>query len=475
MYRDLHELHLYCGWTIFVFSIIHSVAHVARWSQQGNLYLLFHHFSGISGFVIILSCLIICIPMAMCKGTIKYEIRKFVHFLFLAFALALCFHTPVSAIPNGGFTAYVFSILLVWYMLDTFYCFFFMTEKIETTNFRVLPSGVRMDMNVSKRFQKMGANGGYCYVCLPWVDKHQWHAFSLFENPSNPAERQIFMQKTGDWTTKVHRMLQRSTVRPVWVQGPFPSPYDRASSYDNTVLVASGIGITPALSVIRAHKDSRRINLIWVVRDHHLLEFFLRHLYLDHQGWNLIFYTGKTKLSEAHIVIQANSNVCLIEGRPRLREVVPNIIYGIESGLGLPERYNPEVMNVATEMLLDVLSLPDDESSVTSEQAENLACYAAELGFHLPRDISEELQRSPEGYRQHRRRKSEVIMQNLGIGFRPWETHDGAARYVKNLDRKLVIPTGGILYCGGARQVENDLLQISDEFKIQIHIESFAW
>jgi ferric-chelate reductase len=284
MYKDLHELHIYCGLTILFFSCMHTIFHLARWAEQGNLYLVYTHFSGITGLIIILSCLLICVPMTIFKDRIRYEIRKRMHYLFILFAFALCFHTPTSAIPNGGFTAWVFGILLVWYFLDATYCYFFMTEKINTTNFRVLPSGVRMDMSVSKRFQKCGEQGGYVYVCLPWVSKTEWHAFSLFKNPENPAERQIFVLKTGDWTSKVHSVLQRNTVRPVWVNGPFPSPYNNAEAYDNQILVASGIGITPALSVIQAHKNSRRINLIWAVRDRHLLEFFLKHLYLDHEG-----------------------------------------------------------------------------------------------------------------------------------------------------------------------------------------------
>jgi hypothetical protein len=84
----------------------------------------------------------------------------------------------------------------------------------------VVPSGVKMTFKVSERFQAMGNQGGVCYVCLPWISKHQWHAFSLFENPKNPmAEREIFMQTIGDWTHKVHETVQRETVRPCWVQG----------------------------------------------------------------------------------------------------------------------------------------------------------------------------------------------------------------------------------------------------------------
>lgn len=147
-----------------------------------------------------------------------------------------------------------------------------------------------MTMAVSSRFQNHGAHGGFAYVCLPWVERTQWHAFSLFEHPTEPELRQV-MLKAGDWTEQVHDALQRDTCRPVWIQGPFVSPYNNARFYDNQILVASGIGITPALSVIRAHKSSRNISLIWATRDANMLELFLEHLYLDHKGWNLIFYT----------------------------------------------------------------------------------------------------------------------------------------------------------------------------------------
>jgi ferric-chelate reductase len=334
MYEDSHELHIYCGWTILYCSLIHGIFHICRWAVQRNLDLLYQHFSGITGLIIISSCLVICLPMTIFKNRIRYEIRKNLHYLFIVFAVALCFHTPRSAVPNGGFSCYVFGIVLVWYFLDSAYCFFFMTEKINTTKFSVVPTGVRMTMKVSERFQMAGNQGGVCYVCLPWIAKHQWHAFSLFENPRNPmAEREIFIQKVGDWTSQVHDTLQRETVRPAWVQGPFPSPYNNADAYDNQILVASGIGITPALSVIRAHKETRRINLIWICRDESLLKFFLQHLYLDHQGWNLIFYTGKNKLCLTDDDVVANTNVCIIEGRPMLPKVIPNIIFGIEVSL----------------------------------------------------------------------------------------------------------------------------------------------
>ena len=382
LYQDMHRLHVYCGWVILFDSFVHTACHLSRWAHQGNLYLLFQHTSGITGFIVILSTFLICLPMMIWKDRIKYELRKLSHYLFLVFGITMCFHAPKSALPNGGFCGYIFPALMVWYGIDALFCALFMTELIETTIYHTLPSGVQMSMAVSKRFQGMLDNGGYAYICFPWVDRHQWHAFSLFENPNNPDERQIFMHRTGDWTNGVHELLQRDSVRPVWVQGPFPSPYVNAIKYDNQILVAAGIGITPALSVIRAHQDRRCINLVWAVRDPAMLQFFLEHAYLDNRGWNLIFYTGSQPLLSSLFDGLAGTNVRIIHSRPKIDQVIPNIVYGFESGEGLPGSYLLDEKTAAVELLLERLNELDCDSDMThKEKICNLARYAQQLGY----------------------------------------------------------------------------------------------
>lgn len=215
---------------------------------------------------------LITFPMMYYKRTLPYEVRKALHYLFYVFAVAMCFHAPTTAMPNGGFIAPVLGTCIVAYTLDACYVYFYMTENIETTAFHVLSSGVRISMPVSKRFSRQATRAGFAYICIPWIDNKQWHPFSLFEDPRDPSCQQMFLMKCGDWTGAVHTALSRDTTRPCWIQGPFPSPYSRASLYDNQVLVASGIGITPALAAINAFKSTRRINLIWVVRDPEMLE-----------------------------------------------------------------------------------------------------------------------------------------------------------------------------------------------------------
>ncbi|KAL7551951.1 hypothetical protein ACHAWF_015164, partial [Thalassiosira exigua] len=316
------------------------------------------------------------------RHKISYEIRKGLHLLFYVFAVALCWHVPPSAMPNGGFLPYILGGSIVLYTLDRIYVSLFMTEKIETTAFHVLSSGVRISMPVSDRFIRKSQRAGFAYINLPWVDDKQWHPFSLFEDPSDPRVQQMFLMKAGDWTKAVHSTLSRDTTRPVWIRGPFPSPYGQAAMYDNQILVASGIGITPALGAINAFKGNRRINLIWAVRDPEMLEFFLEHMYLDHDGWNLIFYTGKKPLPPH--MDKISSNIQVIKGRPKLDSVIPNVIYGIETGEGLPERYTERSKDEMRARLVNrVGEIRCNESIRPSVKVAMLKEYGESLGFAL--------------------------------------------------------------------------------------------
>ena len=70
-------------------------------------------------------------------------------------------------------------------------------------------------------------------------------------------------------------------------------------------------------------------------------------------------------------------------------------------------------------------------------------------------------------------RKARQTMMTLG--YQPWEKQDGALEFVKALDKKTVLNTWGMLYCGGSKPVEQALQKISKDYQIALHPESFAW
>ena len=426
-YQDLHELHIYCGWVIVLDGVLHTIFHCIRWGNQGNMYLMFDTVSGISGIVCIICILLIGIPMMFeaFRKRIAYELRKYLHYFFIVFCIAMSFHAPLSTIPNGGFTAIVFPTLICWYALDALYVHLYMTEKIDTTIFHAVATGVMLTMTVSESFQRRGGSGGYCYVNFPWINKNQWHAFSLFENPANPNERQIYIQDLGDWTHSVLEALQRDTHRPVWVQGPFSSPYDSAIESDNQILVAGGIGITPAISVMRKHKETRRTNLIWSVRDPHMLEFFVKHGEFSSRGWNLVFYTGKQPLyvgDADEIMTSSGALVHIIRARPNFDDLIPNIIYSIESGEFVPEAFMSEVKADAIDQLKEKVNELDKLPLTSHEKVTELINYSDGLGF-LFTDLMLEVAKLEGGIAEHLQsvkssvtKKSQVTASDVGKG-----------------------------------------------------------
>lgn len=417
---------------------------------------------------------------------------------------------------------------IVLYTIDTAFVICFMTEKIETTSFYVLSSGVRVSMPVSEKFLRRARHrGGYAYINIPWVNDKEWHPFSLFEDPDDPSIQQVFFMKEGDWTRAVHTALTRDTQRPCWIKGPFPSPYSRASMYDNQILIASGIGITPALSAINAFKLTRRVNLIWAVRDPEMLRFFLDQMYLEHNGWNLIFYTGKQPLPSA--LESTATNIRVIKGRPKFDSVIPNMIYGIESMEGLPEKYtDSSTYEMKEAMRLRSSELEQDETISATERVSKFRDYGYSLGLSMnelfddsnrsgvgthsmqgstAKNEHQALMEADESDAQHRFNQLKYSLRcdgsNLGPStqkrsrrpkrwsvvrevvdgkdpdtlkpkFCPWEQNASQEKCVKRLD-EAVMATWGMLYCGGSQPVIKALRDVSLDYSIDLHVDSFAW
>ena len=113
-----------------------------------------------------------------------------------------------------------------------------------------------------------------------------------------------------------------------------------------------------------------------------MLEFFLEHAYLDHRGWNLIFYTGKKPLVSAKIEALTGTNVCVIKSRPNVHTIIRNIIYGIESGRGKPELYMPDQKSGAVEAMVEKLLEMDEQPGLTvGDKVDELSALASKMGY----------------------------------------------------------------------------------------------
>ena len=148
---------------------------------------------------------------------------------------------------------------------------------------------------------------------------------------------QIFLTPAGDWTKQVYEeVTNQRQLRHCWVKGPFVSPYSVVSKFSNLILVASGIGITPALGVMGQYKGNSRVKiLIWSTRCPRMLKFFVP-LFEEDATIAIIYYTGKEPLSDVELLgLSSSSNIFIHMARPEsLTDTVSTVITEIECVTG---------------------------------------------------------------------------------------------------------------------------------------------
>lgn len=335
-FHDLHHLHTQGGLFISWMFILHSLVHIIRWALSHDIHFLYDNITGFTGLVSFVLTFVIAFPMMGSLGLKKrlsFEIRKGLHYASVLWLAAICFHAPATHV------GWLCGVPLALYALDYLYGMFFRTFLIENSLFRRLDCGVELTFKHPPDWDE-GMGGGYVLVNVPWIAKGEWHAFSRFES-TQERHSSVCIYNQADpqsWSRKLHSELGHApSHRSVWVSGPYASPYSTATNYDNLICIASGIGITPAISIVRTQRESRRCNVVWICREASLLEFFLNaddaSSMFDEDAWTLIYYTGKRKLRLGSLP----PTVLLFSERPHLDTVIRAIIAGIENGTGLPE------------------------------------------------------------------------------------------------------------------------------------------
>merc|ERR1719161_1015363 len=137
---------------------------------------------------------------------------------------------------------------------------------------------------------------------IPWISKYQWHAFSVYGS-KKPGHSQLCITKASkaSWTAALIDEISVPSHRPMFVTQAYLSPFNsHAMDSTNLIAMASGIGITPILSLIKQYaRTERSLDLIWMCRQAELIEFMLPSLDVggeDSDCVPLVYYTGKRPL-----------------------------------------------------------------------------------------------------------------------------------------------------------------------------------
>jgi hypothetical protein len=361
-FSDYHRVHSLFGVIVGIESASHSFFHVLRWARRrDDIQLLWTSTTGITGLVAILLCPFIVLPMTVpyLKRRMTFEWRKGLHYLSILWGAALMCHAPERIFWLIGIPVFV-------YASDKMAEGLFKTHLVESAHFQRLgDTSCIISFENPPGFGKQ--NSAYVYLMLPWLSKYQFHAFTVFPC-TKPNHSSVCIHKCGDWTTKLMKTITTPTHKPAFVVGPFLSPFSSpAMDSENLVAVASGIGVTPAISLIKQYSStSRRLNLIWICRDAGLVENFLQNVEFGSDGYTLIYYTGRDR----SLILKDDlpPNVFIFTGRPNLERTISGIISSIATGEGLPEELQNRVITRTPAEMRSKLLLEKALSIYTMDQ-----------------------------------------------------------------------------------------------------------
>eukprot|EP00986_Skeletonema_menzelii_P017105 scaffold17474_cov90-Skeletonema_menzelii.AAC.1 len=262
-FGDMHKVHQIFGIVVGIETMFHSFFHLLRWGLNSDIHLLWETTTGISGLIAIIITPLICWPMAVpaIKERLAYEMRKGLHYLSIAWAIVLLFHST-------SMIYYLIGIPGLMYLVDFLCGYFARNSLIENAFFeRYGERGVALYFKNPDNWEKEPKTS-YVYVMCPWISKYQWHAFTIFPELSKENRTMLCIESSGDWTKELHRKIKVPCIRPLYVLGPYKSPFsDAAVTTSNAIAVASGIGITPTLSLVFNYAGKKRINVVWACRD----------------------------------------------------------------------------------------------------------------------------------------------------------------------------------------------------------------
>ena len=235
--------------------------------------------------------------------------------------------------------AIIGSVLFVLWSLDKLYLIIYRSFIIESPHLAVCGRADEPGGGVLVTFQnpKSGFDfetGDYVRVRFPWMPGHhgkEYHPFSIAPvSVGKLSDRSmLYLQVEGDWTKAMKETVAargNGNSLPMLLVGPFASPFNGSFMHQYLLLVASGIGITPSLSVLARLGKNRHVCVLWICRDVELVRLYADYLHPE---------CGLCEQAIVHITTatpetlpQDLPGITLKAGRPDIEAVTRRIVTG---------------------------------------------------------------------------------------------------------------------------------------------------
>ncbi|KAK2753830.1 hypothetical protein FQN55_000194 [Onygenales sp. PD_40] len=322
--------HKLVGWSIFLFSWLHTIAHWNNFAQlaakqnlgfKGFILANFASGPGWSGYIMLIALTAIVVTAMEKPRRANFERFWYTHHLFVIFFVFWAVHGAFCMI-KPDFAPFCSGIGVFW-MYWMYGGAVYLLERImrevrgrhKTFISKVVqhPSNV-CEIQIKKENTKTRA-GQYIFLCCPEVSVWQYHPFTLTSAPEEDYisvhircvgnftkalaktlgcefEKRGEKAKDNSAVVGVNKQTAEDDVDPkirrilprVYIDGPFGSASEDVFKYEVAMLVGAGIGVTPFASILKSiwyrmnypQKKTRlrKVYFFWVCRDFGSFEWF---------------------------------------------------------------------------------------------------------------------------------------------------------------------------------------------------------
>ncbi|KAL3538421.1 hypothetical protein ACH5RR_001787 [Cinchona calisaya] len=279
--------HVWLGHLTMLLFTLHGLFIVFAWAMQGRL---LHELkdwknlgiANLPGVISLSAGLVMWATSLPGVRRINFELFFYTHQLYVVFIVFFALHV-------GDFSMSMVAAGVFLFMLDRFLRFCQSRRTVDILSAACYPCGT-VELVLSKP-AKLHYNAlGWVFLQIRDLSLLQWHPFSVSSCPLDGKNHiSVLIKVLGKWTGKLneyimsiskegpqsHQLLPPQSKISVSVEGPYgpASPYHL--KYENLILVAGGIGISPFKAILRdiLHhlQDSipclpKNVLLIWAVK-----------------------------------------------------------------------------------------------------------------------------------------------------------------------------------------------------------------
>ncbi|XP_035542885.1 ferric reduction oxidase 7, chloroplastic-like isoform X2 [Juglans regia] len=282
--------HVWLGHLTMLLFTLHGLFYVIAWAIEGHLIQEILEWKDIgvanlAGVISLLAGLMMWVTSLHPVRKNKFELFFYTHQLYIVFVIFLALHVGdfIFSISAGG---------IFLFILDRFLRFCQSRKTVDIISAKCLPCGT-VELVLSKPASLRYNALSFIFLQVRELSWLQWHPYSVSSSPlDGKYHLSILIKVLGDWTAKLKgnilnssnaelqneedkEDLQPLTLMTASVEGPYGHEVPYHLMYENLILVAGGIGISPFLAVLsdilHSLREGKRcllqnISIVWAVK-----------------------------------------------------------------------------------------------------------------------------------------------------------------------------------------------------------------